>query len=274
MGVLVQALRAGGCRALSDVSLRALAAARPPLEVLHVADLSDLSDAALALTLAAAAGTLREAHLPRTLAGECALAALAGGGAGGLRVLDLSGCPHLHDGLLLPVVLPHPTRRPPPPPHHALMLLSASLVLALLTVPVTAPFASPCSDAAGDEEARVSQLAATGGSLDALALSGSSGVTDETLRGLGEHAPGLRRLLVDRCTGLTDAGLTAALGELRALEELDASGNRALTDTTARALLRGRQPWLRALDLRGCPLSAALRDDLAKLVGDRRPREL
>jgi len=274
MGVLVQALRAGGCRALSDVSLRALAAARPPLEVLHVADLSDLSDAALALTLAAAAGTLREAHLPRTLAGECALAALAGGGAGGLRVLDLSGCPHLHDGLLLPVVLPHPTRRPPPPPHHALMLLSASLVLALLTVPVTAPFASPCPDTAGDEEARVSQLAATGGSLDALALSGSSGVTDETLRGLGEHAPGLRRLLVDRCTGLTDAGLTAALGKLRALEELDASGNRALTDTTARALLRGRQPWLRALDLRGCPLSAALRDDLAKLVGDRRPREL
>jgi len=147
-------------------------------------------------------------------------------------------------------------------------------VLALPTVPVTAPFASPCPDTAGDEEARVSQLAATGGSLDALALSGSSGVTDETLRGLGEHAPGLRRLLVDRCTGLTDAGLTAALGELRALEELDASGNRALTDTTARALLRGRQPWLRALDLRGCPLSAALRDDLAKLVGDRRPREL
>ena len=174
-----------------------------------------------------------------------------------------------------------PRAAPPPPPPsrtHALIhspwLLSASLVLALPTVPVTAPFASPCPDTAGDEEARVSQLAATGGSLDALALSGSSGVTDETLRGLGEHAPGLRRLLVDRCTGLTDAGLTAALGKLRALEELDASGNRALTDTTARALLRGRQPWLRALDLRGCPLSAALRDDLAKLVGDRRPREL
>ena len=132
MGVLVQALRAGACRALSDVSLRALAAARPPLEVLHVADLSDLSDAALALALAATAGTLREAHLPRTLAGECALAALAGRGAGGLRVLDLSGCPHLHDGLLLPVVLPPPTRRPPPPPlthscSHPLSMASLGL---------------------------------------------------------------------------------------------------------------------------------------------------
>lgn len=100
-------------------------------------------------------------------------------------------------------------------------------------------------------------------SLRAIAFSGNRNITDETVARL-PHS--VRRLLIDRCLGVTDRSVVSAATRCTMLKELDLRGNASVTDTGLQALI-SHATCLERLDIRGCPVSGALTGKLKDLVG-------
>lgn len=245
---------------ITDCAIEALAgAASGRLRAIDVSYCERLTDASVG-ALVAAGGALERlgaASLPK-LSGVACIAGLSS-----LVALNLSGIlpsqMSAHDFALLSPSLPHLTsleleqwygaRDTALEAMHALKLERLSVCYAVVTYPYL-------TDGAFSD-----LFAIAGRSLVDLDLSWCEHVGDSSLRALAKAARGLKRLRVNTCMAITDAGVIAlVLDEEQAevvgacsLTELDIGGCSAITDSAVLSVARNACRMSR-LTLSGLPL--------------------